>query len=74
MDNLGFQAKLDAYKSWLVEQLELDMLDREAGLSPLPRSPEERLALYYHLPVGVRRRFQHQKTVGPGHRRSGIAS
>jgi len=45
----------EAYLKWLVEQREKDELDRKQGLSPLPRSDEERAAIFSTLPLHERR-------------------
>lgn len=48
---------LKAYKKWLQEQVARDIADQEAGLSPIPRSEVERLAMYLSLPLVERRRM-----------------
>ena len=47
-----------AYVAWLREQDEKDKLDHQAGLSPLPRSKDERQAIFYALSVRKRRRLR----------------
>jgi hypothetical protein len=46
----------ELYREWLAEANEKDKLDRAAGLSPLPRSDEERRAMYMALPLVTRRK------------------
>lgn len=45
----------EAYLKWLAEQREKDEFDRKQGLSPLPRSDEERAAIFGTLPAQERR-------------------
>jgi hypothetical protein len=61
MDEETFQEYRRAYLEWLAEAVEKDKLDRAAGLSPLPRSKEEREAMYWALPREIRRRTARSK-------------
>jgi hypothetical protein len=45
----------EAYLQWLKQEAEKDELERVQGLSPLPRSGEEWLAIFYNLPLWKRR-------------------
>jgi hypothetical protein len=47
-----------AYLAWLNTQRENDIADRKRGLSPLPRSREERDAIHCSLPREERRRIK----------------
>jgi hypothetical protein len=48
----------EAYLQWLKQEEEKDAWNRTQGLSPLPRSREERLAIFYNLPPRERRRLR----------------
>jgi hypothetical protein len=48
----------EAYLLWLKEQHEKDLQAEALGLSPLPRSEDERLAIFYNLPVQERNRLR----------------
>ena len=49
------------YVRWLEQEREKDELERKCGLSPLPRSSEERMAIFYTLPIWERRRLSRMK-------------
>lgn len=49
------------YVRWLEQERDKDELERKCGLSPLPRSREERMAIFYTLPIGERRRLSRKK-------------
>lgn len=51
------EEQLTAYKEWLENQARLDDADRAKGLSPIPRSQVERLAIYMNLPLEERKRI-----------------
>lgn len=53
-----FPAYHEAYLAWLTEQAELDERIRMEGGSPLPRTEEERLAIFYNLPLAERKRLK----------------
>jgi hypothetical protein len=57
MDEKEFAATEQAYKEWLRQQAMNDDRDRAMGIPPLPRSREERDAIYYNLPRGERQRI-----------------
>ena len=57
MDQGEFEKTLEEYKRWLTQQHLNDVRDRAMGLSPLPRSREEREAIYYNLPKNERKRI-----------------
>jgi hypothetical protein len=48
----------EAYLQWLKQEGAKDGWNRTQGLSPLPRSRKERLAISYTLPPRERRRLQ----------------
>jgi hypothetical protein len=48
----------EAYLQWLKQEEEKDAWERAQGHSPLPRSREERLALFFALPPRERRRLR----------------
>ena len=48
----------EAYLLWLKEQELLDEQTRMAGGTPIPRSNEERLAIFYNLPLAERKRLR----------------
>jgi hypothetical protein len=48
----------EGYLQWLKQEGEKDGWNRTQGLSALPRSREERLAISYTLPLRERRRLR----------------
>jgi len=48
----------EGYRMWLNEQQELDEQARAMGLDPVRRSEEERLAIFYNLPLVERKRMR----------------
>lgn len=53
-----FSAMYGAYRQWLLEEQERDEVAKKQGLSPLPRSREERLAIFFNLPLAERNRLK----------------
>jgi hypothetical protein len=51
----------EGYLRWLEEQNMKDEMERKKGLSPLPRSEEERRAMFCALPIEERRRLKWTK-------------
>lgn len=49
--------QLAKYQEWLQAEAARDDRDRESGLSPIPRSQAERLAMYLTLPLAERKRI-----------------
>jgi hypothetical protein len=64
-----FEVRQQAYKDWLREQYQRDNLDRQEGRSPLPRSDQERLAIFYNLPKSERMRILNTRKNRPGDQR-----
>jgi hypothetical protein len=48
----------EAYLQWLKQEGEKDAWNRSQGLSPLPRSRQESLAIFCNLPLWERRRLR----------------
>ncbi len=44
----------EEYKNWLRQQWEQDEKARKAGLAPVPRSKEERMAIFVESPIWFR--------------------
>src|SRR6266404_1972145 len=53
-----FEIYRPAYLTWLKKEQENDDMASAQGLSPLPRSKEERLAMFYNLPLQERKRLR----------------
>lgn len=51
------EEQLTAYREWLESEADKDNADRKAGLSPVPRSQAERMALYLSTPLEERKRI-----------------
>lgn len=51
------EEQLAAYRKWLEAQVNQDSAERANGLSPIPRSETERLAMYMSLPLAERKRI-----------------
>lgn len=51
------EEQLTAYREWLEAEALRDTSDRVNGLSPVPRSQAERLAIYMSLPLAERKRI-----------------
>lgn len=49
--------QLADYQKWLEAEAERDSADRKAGLSPVPRSQAERMAIYLATPLEERKRI-----------------
>jgi hypothetical protein len=60
----------EAYLQWLKQEGEKDAWNRSEGLSPLPRSREERLAIFCNLPLWERRRLRKTSRVWRDHTHS----
>lgn len=58
VNSIQFNVNHDAYLLWLKQEEENDERARKQGLEPSPRSPEERLAIFYNLPLSERRRLR----------------
>ena len=54
----AFMAFHEAYVQWLNDEELKDEMLRKAGQTPLPRSEEERLAIFYNLPLSERNRLR----------------
>jgi hypothetical protein len=59
----------EAYLQWLKQEAEKDVWNRTQGVSPLPRSREERLAIFCNLPLWERRRMRRTSGVWRDHSR-----
>ncbi len=59
------QFQNEEYKNWLRQQWELDEMNRKAGLAPVPRSKEERIAIFMESPIWRNRRTFARKTATP---------
>jgi hypothetical protein len=57
----------EAYLQWLKQEEAKDERERAQGLSPLPRSREERLAIFCNLPPWERRRLRRASRVWRDH-------
>jgi hypothetical protein len=55
MDDKDFEVTSKAYKRWLTQQTLNDARSRSMGITPVPRSREEELAMYYNAHPGERR-------------------
>lgn len=55
MDDQEFEATSAAYKRWLTQQTLHDARDRAMGITPLPRSRDEELAMWHNAHPGERR-------------------
>jgi hypothetical protein len=53
-----FNINHEAYLLWLEQEEAKDEQARKEGLEPPPRSKEERLAMFYNLPLSERRRLR----------------
>jgi hypothetical protein len=62
----------EAYLQWLRQENEKDEWNRSQGLLPLPRSREERLAIFYILPLRERRRLRGTARVWRDHTESDL--
>ena len=65
MDQEEFREYLTQYREWLTEQYRKDNLERVAGLSPLPRSRDEKAAIFWNLPRNLRKQSSiHRRYLG----------
>lgn len=55
-----WKATEDAYKKYLTEEGNKDAYNRAHGISPIPRSRDEQLAIYYNLPKYEREKIRKQ--------------
>lgn len=53
-----WEATEKAYKEYLTKEFYKDEYNRAHGISPIPRSREEHLAIYYNLPMHERQRVK----------------
>jgi hypothetical protein len=49
-----------AYKDWLTNEANKDAYNRAHGISPIPRSRNEQLAIYYNMPKHEREKIRKQ--------------